>query len=629
MSLKKVFLPLYGLSILILLALIAFTYLLFQTENELEKAQITRYESYLLADELRQSSDDLTRYARSYVVTTDPVWERKYWNLLDVRNGKKPRPDGRTIALKQLMKEAGFTEKELAKLKEAEDNSNALITTQTIAMNAVKGLYDNGKGEYVIHNDPDLDMARRIMFDKKYHDDKFIIMNPVYDATYQVDERTKVHVDALTSRANLYIVAIAGIIVFLVVFMAMNIAMTRRVLKELGDEPATIRDMVFQVASGNLDIDIDIQISEEDDHSVYTALKLMVGNLNDLIQKIKMNTNATKRISEDLAISSESSAGSLEHIRVNMDQLKDKVVHLAGEIDQSSEGVDHVKDFVTHVNQQISSQSTAISESSTAIEEMSASIQSIAKISDEKLRVVNELEKTASVGESEMKDSMEIIKKVADSANIMIEMISVINGIAEQTNLLAMNAAIEAAHAGDSGKGFAVVADEIRKLAEDTSKNSKEISNSLKEVIHYIQISEESTGKTGKSFVDIVSGVKDVTQSMLEIKTAMEELALGSNEILKSLSSVVQLTEGVKNSSKEMNQSVDNIKTSMSQVTKISMETKIGMEDVAGSVNELSQGAENVSQFGAENMGRVGELEELVGQFKVRMNQTAITERMI
>ncbi len=628
MSLKKVFLPLYGLSILILIALILFTYLLFQAENELEKAQITRYKSYLLADELRQSSDDLTRYARSYVVTTDPTWEKKYWDLLDVRNGKKPRPDGRSIPLKQLMKEAGFTEKELAKLKEAEDKANALVTTEIIAINAVKGRYDNGNGEYVIQKEPDLDMARRIMFDKKYHDDKLLIMKPVHDATDQVDGRTKEQVKALGGQTYLYIVSIAIIILFLVIFMAMNIAMIRRVLKELGDEPATIREMVYQVASGNLDIDIDTHISEEDDHSVYTALKLMVGNLNDLIQKIKKNTNGTKRISEDLAITSEGSASSLGQIRVNMDQLKDKTRHLASEIEQSSQDVDHVKSFVSHVNQQISSQSTAISESSTAIEEMSSSIQSIAKISDEKLQVVNELEKTASAGENEMNDSVEMIKKVADSAKVMIDMIGVINGIAEQTNLLAMNAAIEAAHAGDSGKGFAVVADEIRKLAEDTSKNSKEISNSLKEVIHYIQISEESTGKTGKSFVDIVSGVKDVTQSMLEIKNAMQELALGSNEILKSLSSIVQLTDGVKSSSKEMDQSVENITTSMSRVTKISMETQIGMEDVASGVNELSQSAESVSQFGAENMGRVGELEELVGQFKVRVNQTAITERV-
>ena len=131
-----------------------------RTQAELAEVNNTRYNSYLLADELRQSSDDLTRLARTYVVTGDARYEQQYMDILDIRNGKKPRPrqyervywdfvaagtgkprpDGETISLQELMKKNGFTEQEFGKLKEAQGNSDALVNTEVVAMNAVKGL---------------------------------------------------------------------------------------------------------------------------------------------------------------------------------------------------------------------------------------------------------------------------------------------------------------------------------------------------------------------------------------------------------------------------------------------------------------------------------------------------------
>ncbi|NBW87319.1 MAG: methyl-accepting chemotaxis protein, partial [Planctomycetia bacterium] len=130
--------PIVGLVVLAVLA--------FFNQRAVNRAQTNRYESYRLAQELRASSEDLTRFARTYVVTGDPVYEQQYWHLLDVRNGVKSRPDGRTVALRALMQAQGFSAAEFAKLKEAEDNSNALVTTETIAMNAVKGKFDDGSG---------------------------------------------------------------------------------------------------------------------------------------------------------------------------------------------------------------------------------------------------------------------------------------------------------------------------------------------------------------------------------------------------------------------------------------------------------------------------------------------------
>jgi methyl-accepting chemotaxis protein len=127
----------------------------------LAKSRDNQYASYQLADQLRQSSDDLTRMVRTYVATGNPEFEREYWAVLDIRNGRIPRPDdydniywdfvsatgqkpradGTAVSLYDLMVKEGFTEEELNKLSLAKKNSDGLVRAETVAMNAMKRLF--------------------------------------------------------------------------------------------------------------------------------------------------------------------------------------------------------------------------------------------------------------------------------------------------------------------------------------------------------------------------------------------------------------------------------------------------------------------------------------------------------
>lgn len=161
-TIRQIFILLTTVISLLMLAIVLVAMVLEQSEADLNAANENRYESFRLATELRQSSDDLTRLARTYVITADPAYEKQYEAILAIRDGKKPRPenydriywdfvaaDGKpprpdsshSVALIELMRRAGFSEAELAKLGEAKANSDALVKTETMAMNMVKGLY--------------------------------------------------------------------------------------------------------------------------------------------------------------------------------------------------------------------------------------------------------------------------------------------------------------------------------------------------------------------------------------------------------------------------------------------------------------------------------------------------------
>ncbi|MBM4010773.1 MAG: methyl-accepting chemotaxis protein [Planctomycetes bacterium] len=240
---------LYVTTLVPIIGLVALSVLAFVNQNALNRAQADRFESYRLAHELRASSDELTRMARTYVVTGDPAYEQAYWSILDVRNGVKPRPDGRTVALRTLMERQGFTADEFAKLKRSEDNSNALVTTETIAMHAIKGEFDDGTGGYTKKGPPDPELARRIMHDAKYHADKETIMNPIGEFEEMLDRRTEAAVTAARIRSDRLMLCMIGLAALAAAIAWQSIQAHGRSLRRAIDELSKTSEYVASGAS--------------------------------------------------------------------------------------------------------------------------------------------------------------------------------------------------------------------------------------------------------------------------------------------------------------------------------------------------------------------------------------------
>jgi len=204
------------------------------------------------------------------------------------------------------------------------------------------------------------------------------------------------------------------------------------------------------------------------------------------------------------------------------------------------------------LNGQLESQSSAITESSAAIEEMIANTQSVSNTLSKNALSVKTLQESAVIGHSGLNEVATDIKEISRESESLLQINAVMQNIASQTNLLSMNAAIEAAHAGESGRGFAVVADEIRKLAESSSKQSKTISTVLKKIKGSIDKITKSTDNVLNKFEAIDDGVKTVAEQENGIMNAMAEQSAGSSQIMQAIAQVNDITGQVKEDARKI-----------------------------------------------------------------------------
>lgn len=243
------FLLIFGIQTILLILLGVLTILLIKNTSALATSRDTRLRSYLLADELRQSSDDLTTMARTYIITKDPKYKEAYHRILGIRNGeiprpidynriywdfynyggKLPRPDGEQISLEELMRQSGFTEAEFNLLNEAKDKSDYLVNAEENAMNAV----DSQIGDPVIDNESQ-NYALSLLYNSDYFRAKSEIMKPIDDFYLMFKSRTDSAVLYYENTTKMLLEAIAFLLtIILILFLLAYSIIQNRVVHPL------------------------------------------------------------------------------------------------------------------------------------------------------------------------------------------------------------------------------------------------------------------------------------------------------------------------------------------------------------------------------------------------------------
>jgi len=242
---------------------------------------------------------------------------------------------------------------------------------------------------------------------------------------------------------------------------------------------------------------------------------------------------------------------------------------LSDHINSATELIDGINTIVEDLSKSIDMQAHSVEETSKKTEIMVSSIKTTSTISKNKQEDIKELIENAAMGQESMRGTIQSVQEISQSVDGIASAIKIISAIAANTNLLSMNAAIEAAHAGDAGRGFAVVANEIRRLSESTRENSRNISQTLKNIIDGIAVTSKQSNDTDARITEMSKEINDFALTMTDLINTFNELSSNSGEITSTLESLRVQSNEVKNVYSQMLSMTKKVRDSMHELTEI------------------------------------------------------------
>jgi methyl-accepting chemotaxis protein len=404
-------------------------------------------------------------------------------------------------------------------------------------------------------------------------------------------------------------VLVGGVVAAIIIFLTSS-SLSKRIL--------LVGDRMKDISEGEGDLTERLIIRANDE------IGRMGGYFNQTLDKIRNLVVLIKNQSGNLATIGDELTSNMTETTASVNEIAATIQSIKSQVGNQSESVSEnnktMRDMTTAIEQltkQIETQSGHITQASSAIEEMLANIASVTETLVKNDANVKRLSQASEVGRTGLQEVATDIQEIAKESEGLIEITEVMENIAGQTNLLSMNAAIEAAHAGESGKGFAVVADEIRKLAESSGEQSKTIAAVLKKIKESIDRISKSTDMVIDRFEAIDQNIKTVSEQEENVRSSMEEQGTGSQHILESISTLNDITQTIKNGSMQMRTGSRKIIEESRNLEAMTLEISSGTNEIAQGAEEINTAINRVSGITNENRRSIEVLISEISKFKV------------
>jgi methyl-accepting chemotaxis protein len=335
------------------------------------------------------------------------------------------------------------------------------------------------------------------------------------------------------------------------------------------------------------------------------------------IKEIKEGQKELSAAGAKLNENSASMANSVSQISNSAELVLAKSYTQMESVKTSSKAVNEIAALIDTLEKTVAKQTESMSQGSSAVEQMVGNIVSIGNVTQKMTEQFKTVGHASNEGVRIQEESKVRIREIVEQSETLQETNKIIATIAAQTNLLAMNAAIEAAHAGEMGRGFAVVADEIRKLAENSSIESRKVGLELKQIVAIINHIVQDADASGKAFTDVSQRIHETEKLIIEVDHAIHEQKTGADQVLESLKVMNEMNSHVSGYSKKMSEGNEIMLKEINALHDSAEEVSSRMEEVTMGIKKINEGAQEVSSLAEISSRSIEKISVIADGFEV------------